>query len=62
MPFDSPGSLTDAEVYAVVAYILAEADIVDESTMMNAAELARIEMPNKNGFVADPRPDVYDYR
>ena len=62
MPFDSPGSLTDAEVYAVVAYILAEADIVDESTMMNAAELVRIEMPNKNGFVADPRPDVYDYR
>ncbi len=62
MPFDAPGSLTDAEVYAVVAFILAEANIVDKSTMMNAEELARVEMPNKNGFVPDPRPDVYDYR
>jgi cytochrome c len=62
MPFDAPGSLTDADVYAVVAFILAEANIVDRSAMMNAEALARIEMPNRNGFVPDPRPDVYDYR
>jgi mono/diheme cytochrome c family protein len=62
MPFDAPGSLTDAEVYAVVAFILAEANIVDKAAMMNAEALASIEMPNRNGFIPDSRPDVYDYR
>ena len=62
MPFDAPGSLTDADVYAVVAFILAEANIVDRSAMMNAEALALVEMPNRNGFISDPRPDVYDYR
>ena len=62
MPFDAPGSLTDAEVYAVVAFILAEANIVDRSATMNAEALALVEMPNRNGFIPDSRPDVYDYR
>jgi len=62
MPFDAPGSLTDPEVYAVVAFIFAEANIVDRSAMMNAEALASVEMPNRNGFIPDPRPDVYDYR
>ena len=62
MPFDAPGSLTDADVYAVVAFILAEANIVDKSAMMNAEALASIEMPNRNGFIPDPRPDVFNYR
>ncbi len=62
MPFDAPGSLTGAEVYAVVAFILAEANIVDRSAMMNAEALALVEMPNRNGFIPDPRPDVFDYR
>ena len=44
MPFDAPGSLTDAEVYAVVAFILAEANIVDRSATMNAEALALVEI------------------
>ena len=62
MPLDAPGSLTDEEVYGVVAFILAEANIVEKSTILNAEALASIEMPNRNGFVTDPRPDVFDYR
>jgi len=59
MPFNAPGSLTDDEAYAVVAYILGEANIVAKNEVINAGTLARVQMPNRNGFVSpDPRPDV----
>jgi S-disulfanyl-L-cysteine oxidoreductase SoxD len=59
MPFNAPGSLTDDEAYAVVAYILGEANIVPKNAVINATTLAKVEMPNRNGFVSpDPRPDV----
>ena len=59
MPFNAPGSLRDDEVYAVVAYILGEANIVPKSTTIDAATLAKVQMPNRDGFVSpDPRPDV----
>lgn len=61
MPFNAPGSLTDDEVYGVVAYILGEADIMDKAATLDAETLATIDMPNKDGFIADPRPDVYNY-
>lgn len=61
MPFHAPGSLTDDEVYAVVAYILGEGNIIDKDMVMNADTLATVEMPNRNGFIADPRPDVFNY-
>jgi cytochrome c len=59
MPFNAPGSLTDDEVYAVVAYILGEANIVPKNETISAATLAKVQMPNRDGFVSpDPRPDV----
>jgi cytochrome c len=59
MPFNAPGSLSDDEVYAVTAYILGEANIVPKGTVMNAATLAAVQMPNRGGFVSpDPRPDA----
>jgi cytochrome c len=61
MPFNAPGSLSDNEVYAVVAYILAEGNIIDKNTTMNAKALANVKMPNRNGFISDPRPDVFNY-
>jgi cytochrome c len=61
MPFNAPGSLSDDEVYAVVAYVLGEANIFDKSATLNSRSLAKIEMPNKDGFIADPRPDVFNY-
>lgn len=61
MPFDKPGSLTDQQVYDVVAFILAEADLVEEDQMVDAQSLAAIEMPNREGFIPDPRPDVFNY-
>jgi hypothetical protein len=54
--------LTDSDVYAVVAYILGEANITEKSFVMNAETLARVEMPNRDGFVPDPRPDATVFR
>lgn len=59
MPFTAPGSLTNDEVYAVTAYILAEGKIIDRSAIMNADTLPRVRMPNRDGFIPDPRPEIF---
>ena len=56
MPFNAPGSLSDDDVYAVTAYILASGGIVKSSQRLDAASLPQVAMPNRKGFVADPRP------
>jgi len=58
MPFDQPGLLTPPEVYSAVAYILYMNGIVGEKDLLNARTLPKIRMPNRDGFVSDPRPDV----
>jgi cytochrome c len=59
MPFNAPGSLSDDETYAVVAYILGEANIIGKNEIVSASTLPQVQMPNRNGFVSpDPRPDV----
>src|ERR1700676_2894239 len=58
MPFNQPGLLKPPEVYAVVAYILNLNGIVGNDQVMDAKSLPKVKMPNRNGFVADPRPDV----
>jgi S-disulfanyl-L-cysteine oxidoreductase SoxD len=58
MPFKQPGTLTHNQVYAVVAHVLFLNGIVGENDVLNATTLAQVKMPNRNGFVRDPRPDV----
>ncbi len=58
MPFNAPQSLTNDEVYAVVAWLLHQNGIIPADTMLDAKTLPAIHMPNRNGFVTDPRPDV----
>ena len=58
MPFNRPGTLTHDEVYAVSAYVLFLNDLVGEKQVLNAKTLPRVRMPNRDGFVTDPRPDV----
>ena len=58
MPFNQPGSLATDEVYAVVAYVLYLNDLVGEDDPVDAGTLPRVEMPNRDGFVPDARPDV----
>jgi len=51
MPFQSPQSLGNDEAYALTAYLLALNGIIDEDEEMNARTLARVRMPNRDGFV-----------
>jgi S-disulfanyl-L-cysteine oxidoreductase SoxD len=59
MPFSAPGSLNADEVYAVVAYILAEGHVIDKATVLDAQTLPRVAMPNRDGFIPDPRPEAF---
>lgn len=58
MPFTAPQSLTPEETYAVVAWMLFKNGIITEETVMDAQTLPMVEMPNRDGFVPDPRPDM----
>ena len=51
MPWNEPRSLTDHEVYALTAYILAENKLIDSKQVMNAHTLPKVAMPNRNGFL-----------
>lgn len=56
MPFDKPGSLTNDEVYAIVAWLLNQNNIIGDNDAMNADTLPRVKMPARDIFVPDPRP------
>jgi S-disulfanyl-L-cysteine oxidoreductase SoxD len=58
MPYNTPGVLTTDEVYAVTAWILEKNDILPVGTLLDRRTLPRVRMPNRDGFVPDPRPDV----
>ena len=45
-------------MYAVVAYILNLSGVVEAQEEMNAKTLPKVKMPNRDGFVKDPRPYV----
>ena len=51
MPFQAPRSLTDDEVYALTAYILAENKLIGANDMMNAQTLPKVKMPNRENFI-----------
>jgi S-disulfanyl-L-cysteine oxidoreductase SoxD len=57
MPWTSPRSLTDDQVYALTAYILAQNKLIDAKETMDAQSLPKVRMPNRDGFI--PRfPDL----
>jgi cytochrome c len=57
-PFDKPGSLTDEEVYALTAWLLFRNQIIAADQVIDANTLPQVKMPNRDGFVPDPRPQV----
>ncbi len=54
MPMQAPGSMDDDEVYAVTAYLLYLNGIIAETHILNAKSLAKVIMPNRDGFI-----DIY---
>ena len=44
-------SLSDDEVYALTAYILAENKLIGADETMNAETLPKVKMPNRDNFI-----------
>jgi cytochrome c len=56
MPYGNARSLSDDDVYALVAYILSMNDIIkDENFELNEKNLTSIKMPNAEAFYDDDR-------
>ena len=60
MPFNAPQSLKPDEVYSITAYLLFLNGIIGENDVLDAASLPRVAMPNRAGFMPDPRPDLHN--
>lgn len=58
MPFPEPKSLTADEVYKIAAYVLYLNDLVEYDERLDKTNFHLVEMPNRDGFIRDPRPDV----
>lgn len=56
MPYQTPGSLTNDDVYAVTAYILFLNGLIAEDADMNADTLPGVQMPNGGRIVWQYRP------
>jgi mono/diheme cytochrome c family protein len=62
MPYDAPGSLQPDEVYALVAYLLAENGVIDRGAVMDARTLPAVRMPAHDRFVRDDRTGGATFR
>ena len=51
MPYPAPHSLTDADAYAVTAYLLHLNGIIGPDDVMDATSLPKVKMPNRDGFI-----------
>lgn len=51
MPWTKPRTLTNSEVYALTAYILALNKLIGENDVMNPDTLPKVRMPNRDGFI-----------
>lgn len=58
MPMDKPLGLTANEVYAVSAYLLNLNGLVPAEAVMDQTSMPNVQMPNRNGFILDDRPDT----
>ncbi len=57
MPYQTPGSLSGDELYAVTAYLLFVNDIIAEDAEINAKSLPQVKMPNRDNFVWGYTPE-----
>jgi cytochrome c len=57
MPYPTPGSLSNDDTYAIVAYILSLNGILPTDGKVDRENLPNIKMPNRDGFIPDPEFD-----
>ncbi|HEY4334442.1 MAG TPA: cytochrome c [Puia sp.] len=55
MPFNAPGSLSNADVYNLTAFLLAANKIIDSNKVIDSHNLAAITMPAQKLFIPDDR-------
>ncbi len=55
MPFATPGSMSDDDVYAVTAYLLSTNAIIPDTVTLDATSLRAVRMPARDHFVPDNR-------
>lgn len=54
MPYQAPGSLSNDDYYALVAYLLNLNGIVPDDATLDQRNLVDVKMPNQKGFVPEP--------
>jgi cytochrome c len=62
MPLTQPGSLTNDEVYALTAYLLAANQVIPMTSTLDAATLRTVKMPYTDRFVRDDRRGGHEIR
>ncbi len=62
MPQNAPGSLTDDETYALVAFLLAENQVVPPDFVATASTLKQVVMPSEVKFERDDREPTTQFR
>lgn len=62
MPFYAPGTMGVDESYAVTCYVLNLGMIVDSDFVCSDETLADVEMPARDYYVTDTRPDTNNQR
>lgn len=55
MPFGNAGTLSDDDVYAIVAYILYSNDLIEDDFVLSNETFFDVELPNAQGFIVDDR-------
>ena len=55
MPLTAPGSQRADDVYSLVAFLLAENEVIGREAVVDAASLPKIHMPARDHFVRDDR-------
>jgi hypothetical protein len=54
MPYPAPGTLSNDDTYALVAYILSLNGILPADGKLDQHTLPEVVMPNRDGFIPDP--------
>ena len=57
MPYGSAQTLSDDDVYAIVAYILYSNFLVEDDFVLSNENFLEVGMPNANGFIVDDRAE-----
>jgi S-disulfanyl-L-cysteine oxidoreductase SoxD len=61
MPRGQGGTLGPDEVYSLTAFLLYRNGIVQETDVLDAKSLPKVQMPNRNGFVPQNLEDIWKH-